>query len=549
MPKIITMSWVDGSGKSTLSLMLHEKFSKEWKSVWLAHIGYNPFSSNQSVNTTKKVQKKINGIRYFLVLLKDTLQIYSAYLKNFWKDYLIYDRYVVDSLVKVQYKRWSALYFIDRLFTDIVLRADFWFLLLVDPETSCMRDADFPLEYHTAKYSLYTSILQKNKNLIKISAEPPVETICDALMNHVKRKKILVTSVFFPPQWGWWAIYNEQMIKQYLDLWYSVDFIWNTKEIYYSADDLSVGCRLYSPILPLSAPVFFSLCSYLKYILLWKKYDVVIGNHISLFFYLLVKSKKTKYINVCHNTYQQRLDVKKNKRVYRVLYPLLIRIEKFIMKKSDQTVCVSHRTYSSVQSYCLDEARVSVIENGVDVDTFSFKEKNNDEFNFLYIGRLYMWKWVLESLKIFHAFYSTYTGNKKISFFIVGDGALRGELQSLISSYGLEWVVFLEWYQKNTKYYYDTCHCCFLLSQSEGLSLVALETLVSWLKFIVNTWATGNSPLIIDHPNTLVVDIATQKEYLVKKLYSIVDEGLRENDTDTSVYWWARVSKEMEKLF
>lgn len=152
-PKIITFSGIDGSGKSTQAQTIHRFLLKNGYRCKLAHIGSGP------VFLAPTGARKMNFITGYLALLKDIAQIWRACLLSRQNDFLIFDRFFYDSLVKINYKqRAQGFDHFSINFAKLLPQTHFSFLLQADLGTAFKRDKDHSLEYHRAKSALYQQL-------------------------------------------------------------------------------------------------------------------------------------------------------------------------------------------------------------------------------------------------------------------------------------------------------------------------------------------------------------------------------------------------------
>jgi len=129
------------------------QLSKSNKTI-LVHIGGKSLGIKYNTNT-------INKAEVFFILLKDWLYIVYNFLTNLDEEYLIYDRYIYDSIVKVIYKHGTAV--------DIVIKFFLWatptpqtvFFIITDAEKTFSRDKDHSKEYHKIKNEEYKKLFSK----------------------------------------------------------------------------------------------------------------------------------------------------------------------------------------------------------------------------------------------------------------------------------------------------------------------------------------------------------------------------------------------------
>ena len=193
----------------------------------------------------------------------------------------------------------------------------------------------------------------------------------------LNKDKILLVSLDFPPQGGGQGIYVENLAQELSKRDYDVTILttksdkrnkykFKIKEISYRGQN----------------PVVFLFLSYFYYAFNLKRenYSIINGNSINHLLFLLFKDKGTRYITTIHNTYLQRLESKKESLLYNLIYPVFIKLEKFILNKSDKIIAVSRNTRNYINKLTKNK-NVFIIENGVDINKYKPVEKNDNVFS------------------------------------------------------------------------------------------------------------------------------------------------------------------------
>jgi thymidylate kinase len=157
MVKIISLSGVDGAGKTTLANTVASKYLKERKMTKIVHIG-GIIKTN--ISTSLQNEGKAGTIYYILTMLKDYLHIILSCILNLRKDVIIYDRYIYDTIIKVWYRTNKKIKPLDHFFVSISPRASS-FLIITAPKNSFLRDNDKNEEYHKKKHSFYNELAKK----------------------------------------------------------------------------------------------------------------------------------------------------------------------------------------------------------------------------------------------------------------------------------------------------------------------------------------------------------------------------------------------------
>ncbi len=333
----------------------------------------------------------------------------------------------------------------------------------------------------------------------------------------LNKDKILIISLDYPPVGGGQGIFVENITNEFNKNNYNVTVL-TTKSLERKKNKFKIKEINYSG----QNPIIFIFWSYFYYLFKLRKenYSIIHGNSINHLLFLLFKQRGIKYITTVHNTYLQRLESKKESIFYNIIYPLFIKLEKFIFKRSDAIIAVSRNTRNYINKLTKNE-NVFIIENGVDTNKYKLVEKNNDIFRFIYVGRLEVRKRVLETVKIFEIFLEQYKGNKKIEFLIVGNGSLYNKIKEYIEENNLRQVKLIG-FSSNVKKYYDNSNCLLLLSKGEGLPLALLEAISSGLSTVITKDASGLADIVQTGINGYIVEDQLNTEEIVSKMNNVI---------------------------
>lgn len=185
LPKIIVFCGVDGSGKTTISSLIKKELEKKGYNVLTSHSGAllkNPSDPKNSMSP----------FIAFFVFLKDYTQILLQYIHCVGcYDYLIFDRFLYDTLVKITYKQKfqqiQPLYiFLTKVLFPLPALS---FLLVASPSILWNRDKEHSRKYHESKFTLYNKLPQFFP-LIIISTEKSVATVTQEVKGHMYKKKL-----------------------------------------------------------------------------------------------------------------------------------------------------------------------------------------------------------------------------------------------------------------------------------------------------------------------------------------------------------------------
>ena len=165
----------------------------------------------------------------------------------------------------------------------------------------------------------------------------------------------------------------------------------------------------------------------------------------------------------------------------------------------DMVVGVSNQVVQSFRNFFPD-IPTRVIYNVLDTAEIIRKSQEcstvDDEntITFLTVGRLIQIKGYLRLLKVL-------TALKKEGFcfrlIMVGEGALRAEIESVIRENGLEQMVFLQGMQQNPYQYMPVCDYFICSSFAEGLSTVVMEAIICGLP-VITTDCSGMKDILGD---------------------------------------------------
>jgi glycosyltransferase involved in cell wall biosynthesis len=202
---------------------------------------------------------------------------------------------------------------------------------------------------------------------------------------------------------------------------------------------------------------------------------------------------------------------------FKYIYMLLSPIIRRVWKEADCLIANSEGLRDRALKF-EDKYNITVIENGVDSQFFTPKEKaENDNVRILFVSRLIEGKglqYLIPDLRVIQESVHQKCG-KSIELVIVGDGPYRTELESLTDTEKVRDIVKFEG-RKNkneVKEYYRNADIFVLPSLSEGMPNVVLEAMSCGLP-VVMTPCEGSKELVTD--NGIITSLEGLRDSLIE---------------------------------
>ncbi|MCG3730700.1 glycosyltransferase [Vibrio cincinnatiensis] len=129
---------------------------------------------------------------------------------------------------------------------------------------------------------------------------------------------------------------------------------------------------------------------------------------------------------------------------------------------------------------------------------------NNEYFNYITAGRLIEQK---DHMTLLKSFSKVIKNAPKSRLYILGDGPLRGQLESYIKVNELEGYVFLLGFKQNAFEYFKQCDCFVFSSIFEGFGNVLVEAMACGLPIVSTSCPSGPSEILGDGQYGLLSDI------------------------------------------
>jgi glycosyltransferase involved in cell wall biosynthesis len=220
------------------------------------------------------------------------------------------------------------------------------------------------------------------------------------------------------------------------------------------------------------------------------------GYKSDIYGYLAARKRAIPLIATCHNWTRDTAAV----RVYEFL-------DSMFLRAFDAVVVVSEAMAMTLRSAGIQESRIHVIDNGIDLESFSKAGANPPEFvpggNFVVgtVGRLVALKgldnFLLAAREILTEF-------ADVSFVIIGSGPERQKLECMARELGIEKNVVFTGHCADMPAAYASMHVFVLASNVEAMPMVILEALAS-RKPVVATSVGAVPRLIIPEKTGLLV--------------------------------------------
>lgn len=184
-------------------------------------------------------------------------------------------------------------------------------------------------------------------------------------------------------------------------------------------------------------------------------------------------------------------------------------VDRVIQKFASNVVAVSEAVKKSLIKHGIDERKIVVIHNSVNLSDYNSPKDGFDKikkdlginanFIYLYVGRLIDQKGVDILLEAF-------SGTKEGILLIAGDGPRKQDLKDLSKRLNIDSRVIFLGIRKDIPELLALCDCFVLVSRYEGLPLILLEAAASGKPVIVSNFESAKE-IITNNIDGLVVPI------------------------------------------
>jgi phosphatidylinositol alpha-mannosyltransferase len=219
-------------------------------------------------------------------------------------------------------------------------------------------------------------------------------------------------------------------------------------------------------------------------------------------------------------------------------------------------IAVSEPARAFVNRYFPDFP-LHVIPNGIDIDVYRpglapIRHLRDDKLNILFVGRLEKRKGLGDLLRAYRAMKPRVPRSRLI---IVGDGPLRGRVESYIARHRLPDVVMAGFVPDSVKprYYCSADVFCAPATGAESFGIVLLEALASGLP-VVATEVPGYMSVLEPGRDSVTVQPKNWRELAASLVILARDSDLRTRMSDYAVqkarrYSWDHVASEVVDVY
>lgn len=216
----------------------------------------------------------------------------------------------------------------------------------------------------------------------------------------------------------------------------------------------------------------------------------------------LLKKLSIPVIATCHHTYWQQSHYIKNQYWKRFFIPF----ERKTYQNADKIICVSKDSKSIlVEKYGIDEKKIRIIPNGVDISIFKpLNEIKKIPNSLLYVGRIDKRKGLDFLLK---SMINVIKANNSIHLYIGGKGSKLTKYKKFIKKKGMENNVhFLGFIpDNNLNEWYNRVKLVVIPSIFEGFGITVIEAMAAGTT-VLATNVNGIRTIIKDRENGMLVD-------------------------------------------
>jgi glycosyltransferase involved in cell wall biosynthesis len=193
-----------------------------------------------------------------------------------------------------------------------------------------------------------------------------------------------------------------------------------------------------------------------------------------------------------------------------------------------ETIAVSGDVKNSIDKNIKPRINVSVVENGINADTFvrnkedgmRIRSKYNIPQNAVVVGNIAVFRSQKRLKEWVEVFASSSKSNANLFGLLVGQGPFMEQVKATIDTLGLQNKIILAGLQSDVKSFYSAIDIFMMTSLYEGLPIALLEAM-SMECAVVSTNAGGIKSVIRNGEDGFLVDVSDWKDLsiLLDKLY------------------------------
>jgi glycosyltransferase involved in cell wall biosynthesis len=243
------------------------------------------------------------------------------------------------------------------------------------------------------------------------------------------------------------------------------------------------------------------------------------GYKADVYAYLAMKKSSTPLVSTSHGWIDHDISVR-----------LYGKLDRFILRSYSGVVAVSNAVKQQLLGAGVSEGNIRLIRNGIDLRAFQESSRSQQTHNETdcplsvgLVGRLSQEKGVDLFLQ---AATEVLLELPHTKFFVVGDGPLRIELESLIEHLGIAGSASLLGRKDDMPSFYNSLDLLVSASRQEGLPIALLEGMASGLPLVAT--AVGAVPTLVQTDRTGILVPANNVKALAKAISRLLlDTSLR----------------------
>jgi glycosyltransferase involved in cell wall biosynthesis len=174
-----------------------------------------------------------------------------------------------------------------------------------------------------------------------------------------------------------------------------------------------------------------------------------------------------------------------------------------------------------IKKFCLKADKMKVLPNGIDVKKFKFVKHNKGITDICIVGN--MTRQVKRTDLFIKATAIVAREHPDIKWHIIGDGHLKGELESLAEDLGVEDSIIFVGRISNVDQYMESMQLGVLCSDSEGLSNAILEYMLKGVVCIATN--VGGNPELVDDGITGCLVEANDHNGIAEKILQLINDS------------------------